>query len=531
MTDAHDAHDAHETHAQQQPRSGLTRRDLMALAGALPLAAGAGSARAQGAAPARGGVLKVSANGNPSSLDPATGGAGTDHTFLWTIFDTLVEWDYETLKAKPGMAAFNFPDPRTLVLDIKPGITFHDGTPMDAAAVKFNLDRGRTDARSNIKADLQNVAEVVASGALQVTIKLARPDTALPAILSDRAGMMVSPKAVQALGQEHDRKPVGAGPWKFVSWSANEKVVVTRADKYWRTDRGFVDGIEFSIIPELATGLRAVVAGQNDFAYAVPPRLMPLIDKAKNLTKVTGPTLYCLQLYFNTAKKGLDNLKVRQAINFALDRPSFVKASLAGVGEPAYMQLPKTHWAYDETLVGLYPHNIDRAKKLLAEAGYPDGLELTVGSYTDQDSVRRSEIVGEQLRKVGIRLKYITGTIPEISGQFFGNEKKFDMLLSAWTGRPDPSMTYSLMYSKDAYFNAGRTDHGAKLAELLAESRVAERIEGRKLIFWQLQRLIMEQALVAPLAFQYELVAAAQQVKGYKPNLLGKPKYEFISKA
>ena len=503
----------------------LTRRDLMLLAGATALA---GEAAAQ-ATPQRGGVLKVSANANPSSLDPATGGAGSDHTFLWTIYDTLVEWDYDTLKAKPGMAAFNFPDPRTLVLDIKPGISFHDGTPMDAAAVKFNLDRARQDARSNIKADLQNVAQADVTGPLQVTVKLARPDTALPAILSDRAGMMVSPKAVQALGNEHDRKPVGAGPWKFVSWSANEKVVVTRADKYWRTDRGFVDGIEFSIIPELATGLRAVVAGQGDFAYQVPPRLIPIIDKAKNLQKLSGPTLYCLQLYYNCAKPGLNNLKVRQAINFALDRPGFVKASLAGVGEPAYMNLPKTHWAYDDTLVNLYPHNLDKARALLAEAGFKDGLDLTVGSYTDQDSVRRSEIVMEQLRKVGIRLKFITGTIPEISGQFFGAEKKFDMLLSAWTGRPDPSMTYSLMYSKDAYFNAGRVDFGKDLTDLLAESRVAERIEGRKLIFWRLQRLVMEQALVAPLAFQYELVAASQKVKGYKPNLLGKPKYEFIS--
>jgi ABC-type transport system substrate-binding protein len=517
---------ADNAQAQRPTARGLNRRDLMALAGALPLA---GTAWAQGTAPQRGGVLKVSANANPSSLDPATGGAGSDHTFLWTLFDTLVEWDYDTLKTKPGMAAFSFPDPRTMVLDIKPGILFHDGTPMDAAAVKFNLDRARTDPRSNIKADLQNVAQADVTGPLQVTVRLARPDTALPAILSDRAGMMVSPKAVQTLGNEHDRKPVGAGPWKFVSWSANEKIVVTRADKYWRSDRGFVDGIEFSIIPELATGLRAVVAGQNDFAYQVPPRLMPLIDKAKNLQKVTGPTLYCLQLYFNVAKTPLDKLKVRQAINHALDRNSFVKASLAGVGEPAYMNLPKSHWAYDPTLVGLYPHNIALAKKLLAEAGFPNGIDLTVGSYTDQDSVRRSEIVGEQLRKAGIRLKFTTGTIPEISGQFFGKEKKFDMLLSAWTGRPDPSMTYSLMYSKDAYFNAGRVDHGQKLTDLLAESRVAERIEGRKLIFWQLQRELMEQALVAPLAFQYELVAASQKVKGYKPNLLGKPRYEYIS--
>ena len=261
------------------PLAPVTRRELMVLLGAGAAAAGH-PAWAQ-ATPQRGGVLKVSANANPSSLDPATGGAGTDHTFLWTIFDTLVEWDYDTLKTKPGLAAFNFPDPRTLVLDIKPGISFHDGSPLDAAAVKFNLDRGRQDARSNIKADLNSVAQVDISGPLQVTVKLLRPDTALPAILSDRAGMMVSPKAAQALGKDHDRKPVGTGPWKFVSWADNERVVVSRADKYWRQDRGFVDGIEFSIIPELSTGLRAVVAGQNDFAYQLPPRLTPVTSEQK----------------------------------------------------------------------------------------------------------------------------------------------------------------------------------------------------------------------------------------------------------
>lgn len=518
----------HDREADYTQRA-LTRRDLMMAAGAIAGSVTTGAAWAQGSTPRRGGVLKVSATANPSSLDPATGGAGSDHTFLWTIFDTLVEWDYATLKTKPGLASYEFPDPLTMLLDIKPGIVFHDGSPLDAAAVKFNLDRSRQDPRSNIKADLQNVGEVVVSGPLRVTVKLQRPDTALPAILSDRAGMMVSPKAVQALGNEHDRKPVGAGPWKIVNWAANEKVVVTRAERYWRKDRGFVDGIEFSIIPELATGLRAVVAGQNDFAYQVPARLTPIIDKAKDLQKISGPTLYCLQLYLNMAKPGLDKLKVRQAINHALDRKSFVKASLAGVGEPAYMNLPKNHWAYDETLADLYPHDPDKARKLLAEAGYKDGIELTVGCYTDQDSVRRSEIVMEQLRKSGIRLKFITGTIPEISGQFFGTEKKFDMLLSAWTGRPDPSMTYSLLYSKDAYFNAGRVDTGKELADLMAESRVAERIEARTLIFRRLQRHVMENALVAPLAFQYELVAASKKTKGYTPNLLGKPKYEFIS--
>ena len=510
-------------------RTPLSRRGLLALLGTGAVAAGIGrAARAQGA-PRRGGVLRVSGAANPSSLDPATGGAGSDHTFLWSMFDTLVEWDYATLNPKPGMASWVYADPRTLVLTINPGIAFHDGTPLDAAAVKVNLDRGRQDPRSNIKADLSSVASVEVTGPLQVALKLSRPDTALPAILSDRAGMMVSPQALEKFGKDHDRNPVGAGPWKFVSWADNQKIVTTRHDRYWRSDRGFLDGIEFSIIPELATGLRSVVAGQNDLVYALPPRLQPLIEKAKQLTMASGPTLYVLQLYLNLAKKPLDDARVRQALNFAIDRDTFVKAGLNGIGEPATMNLPASHWAYDKSVATLYPYDPDRARRLLDEAGLKAGLELSVGGYTDQDSVRRAEILIEQLAKVGVRLKFVRGTVAEISAQFFGNEKKFDTLMSAWTGRPDPAMTYGLMYAKDAYFNAGRVEASAELSALLDESRASESIDLRRQVFARIQRIVMEQALVVPLAFTYELVAMSGKVRGYRPNLLGKSKYEFLS--
>jgi len=111
----------------------LTRRQAMALASAAGASAliNAG-AFAQGA-PKKGGVLKIAANANPSSLDPATGGSGADHTMLFPMFDTLTEWDYETLKPKPGLAeSWKFPDPQTLVLNLRSGVTFHDGSPLDA---------------------------------------------------------------------------------------------------------------------------------------------------------------------------------------------------------------------------------------------------------------------------------------------------------------------------------------------------------------------------------------------------------------
>jgi len=517
--------DHHDTTPPRVQQIALRRREALALLGAGALGATSLDALAQ----AKGGVLKVASPANPSSLDPATGGAGSDHVFLWTIYDTLVDWDYATLKPVPGMAEWATPDANSFVLTIKPGITFHDGTPMDAAAVKFNLDRNRGDARSNLKVDLVNITAVDVTGPLTVKLTMKQLDAALPAILSDRAGMMVSPKAVQALGNEHDRKPVGAGRWKFVSWADNQKVVVTRNDKYWRAGQPALDGLEISVIPEMATGLRSVVAGQNHLAYGLSARYSPIASKAKNVTVVTGPTLYCYMLYMNYAKGPLTNPKVRQAINFALNRQLFINATMGGVGEPAAMLLPSTHWGYDKAVAALYKFDPEHGKKLMAEAGFPNGLDITVGGYSDQDSVRRAEVLIEQLGKIGIRCKFTNGTIAEISGQFFGNEKKFDALLSAWTGRPDPSMTYALAFGKGAYYNAGRSEASEALSQLLLDSRAKEDIAYRKGVFAKLQHIVMAQALAAPIAFQFEMDAVATTVKGFKPNLLGKPKFWDVS--
>lgn len=509
-------------------RHGLSRRDALALAGGSAASAFIGlDALAQGA-PKRGGVLKVSANTNPSSLDPATGGSGYDHTVLYTLFDTLTEWDYETLKPKPGLAeSWSFPDPQTLVLNIRSGVTFHDGEPLNAEAVKFNLERNKTEQRSNIKSDLSTVVSVAVSGPQQVTLKLSQPDTALPGILSDRAGMMVSPKNAKEKGNI-DRLPVGAGAYSFVSWTDNEKVVVKRFDKYWRAGERYLDGIEFAIIPELSTGLRSVVAGQNDIVYSLPARQKPVIQRAKNLTAVTGPTVFCIQFYYNRAKPPFNDLRVRRAVNFAIDRESFVKATLEGVGEPALMNLPTSHWAYDAETAKLTAYDPAKARALLKEANIPEGFAIEFISYTDQDSIRRQEVVIEQLSKVGLKATFANGSVAEMSAAFFSKDQKGASLFSAWTGRPDPSLTYTLMYSKEAYFNAGKADVPEGLPEALKETRLSENLDERRKAFAKVQRLVMENALVCPIAFQFELDALGPRVKGFKPNLLGKPKYESV---
>jgi peptide/nickel transport system permease protein/peptide/nickel transport system substrate-binding protein len=507
-----------------------TRRELMALiSGALAGATLSGNAFAQ-ATPKRGGILRISAPANPSSLDPATGGAGSDHAFLFTMYDTLTEWDFETLKPKPGLAeSWKFTDPNTLVLNIRAGVTFHDGTPLDAEAVKFNLERNKSDAKSNIKADLGSMVTAEVTGPMQVTLKLSTPDAALPGILSDRAGMVVSPTAVKAASAGTlNRTPVGAGAYAFVSWADGEKIVIKRNEKYWKPNRPYPDGIEFSIIPELTTGARSVTAGQNDLIYQLPPRQKAIMDRVPSVKVFNGPTLYVFQIFLNWAKPPFENIKVRQAFNFAVDREAFVKAALAGLAEPAYMNLPKAHWAYDKSVAALYPYDPDRARKLLGEGGYKEGTVIEIGGYNDQDSVQRQEILIEMFRKAGMNVKFVNAPIAEASAAFFGPEKRNAGLLAAWTGRPDPSLTYSLMFTKDAYYNGGRAPVPPELEAAIKESRASEDIETRAKAFATVQRLVMENAFVLPLAFQFELVAMNKKVQGYRPNLLGKPKYDDV---
>ena len=508
-----------------------TRREAMALiSGAMAgVALGGGGVRAQGA-PKRGGILRISAPTNPSSLDPATGGAGSDHAFLFTMYDTLTEWDFETLKPRPGLAeSWSFTDPTTLVLKIRPGVTFHDGTPLDAEAVKFNLERNKSDPKSNIKADLAAMASVEVTGPMQVTLKLNAPDAALPGILSDRAGMMVSPTALKASATGNvARTPVGAGAYAFVSWADGERIVIKRNEKYWKENRPYPDGIEFAIISELTTGVRSVTAGQNDLIYQLPPRQKVVVERSNSLKVVNGPTLYVFQIFLNWARPPFDDVRVRKAFNLAIDREAFVKAALAGLAEPAYMNLPKSHWAYDKSVVELNPYDPDKARKLLAEAGFKEGTVIEIGGYPDQDSVQRQEILIEQLRKAGISVRFVNAPVAEASAAFFGPEKRGAGLLAAWTGRPDPSLTYSLMFTKDAYYNGGRAAVPPELEAAIKESRASEDIEIRRKAFAVVQRLVMENAFVVPLAFQYELVAMNKRVQGYKPNLLGKPKYDDV---
>ena len=431
-----------------------------------------------GPAPKRGGILRVAADFQPTNLDPVAGSQGGDFRFLYPIYQSLVDWDPNTLKPIPGLATkWAFTDNQTLVLELRQGVKFHDGTPFDAVAAKFNLDRSKTDPKSNIKTDLASVSTIAVSGPFQLTLKLNRPNSALPSILAERSGLMASPAAIQKFGADFARNPVGTGPWKFAVWRDNEILSVRRNTLYWKPGQPYLDGIDFHIIADTNIGLRSVIAGENDLVTSLSSAQKPVVDRESGLVSSFSTSQAMFPIWLNYARKPFDDVRVRQALNYAIDRNAFNKATEAGLNEVANGILPKSHWAYDPTIQSMYPYDPAKARDLLAAAGLRNGFDMSLIGPTDERSRQRQQVVIEQLKAVGVRVTLQGFSVNDAIKSFF-TDKKGDALLILWGGRPDPSMTLRDLFSKDSFYNPARTEPDG-FGEALATTEASQDLSVR----------------------------------------------------
>lgn len=503
---------------------GLTRRMALALGAGTALVAG----RAEAQAPRRGGTLRAVLDANPSSLDPHVGGQGGDHAPLSTLFDRLVDYEPDTLAPKPSLAtAWRFEGPTRLVLELRQGVVFHDGTPFDAEAVKANFAHMMTNPRSTVRADIAAVAEVEVASSHVVVLRLKQPDTTLPMVLTDRAGMMSSPKALAERGENYGRNPVGTGPMEFVRWADAAEVVVRRNERYWKPGEPLLDGIVMPIITDTTTGLRSVRAGQNHISLNVDAQQVPAMRRATDVTASIQNTFRLQQCYINFSKPPLNDIRLRQAINFAIDRVAYARVVLGGVGAAADLHVPQGLWAFDAEAAGRYPHDPDRAKRLIAEAGFAPGQLTINASYaSNQLNAQRIEILASFLDRVGVRLTSTTGTLTATLQTW--REGVGDIRLANWTGRPDPALTYQLLLHPDSAFNIGRAVPSPELIAAIAASRTVESLDERRAAMARVLRLEREFALTLPLAFEPEITALSRRVRNYIPNLAGRPRFEQV---
>jgi ABC-type transport system substrate-binding protein len=496
----------------------LSRRAFMAAATAsVGVGALGGLAHAAGHS---GGILHISYPFQPTSLDPAFGRQNGDFDFLYPVFETLVDWEPATMLPKPALAtSWHFTDPTIFVLKLRENVAFHDGTRFDAKAAKFNLDRCMNEPKSNAKGDLATVTRVEITRPYELTFHLNRPNAALPLILSGRAGFMASPDAVTKAGEGFARNPVGTGPWKFSAWRDNEIVSFRRNENYRDKDLPLPDGVDFHIIADSNTGLSSVIAGENDFVWALASSQKLAVDRS-GLGQSIGASQQLFLLWINQARGPLRDVRVRQALNYAIDRNAYNKVTEAGLNEVAHSLVPKAHWAYDRSLESYYPHDPAKARALLAAAGFPNGLDLTLTGPTDQPSTQRQEFVIEQLRQVGVRAKLTALSVNDSIKAYF-YDKQFDLLLIVWGSRQDPSMMFNTLFSKDSPSNPSGIEP-AGFGDALAATQAVPDIKTRVRALSKIQHIVADNALMVPLVFDAQFSAFTKRVKGYKPNLFGR---------
>ena len=473
-------------------------------------------------APKRGGVLRVVHTSTPSRLDPHTATSGFDHYVLYPMFDRLVHFD-ANMSPIPGLAeSWESPDDRTLILHLREGVTFHDGTPLNAEAVIYNLNRGLTLPDSAVAVDIESIESMEAIDDLTVKLNLNRPDSALVLNLSDKAGMMVSPTAAERLGDDFQSAPVGAGPFKFVEYVPGESLKLEAYEDYYLEGLPYLDGMEFTILSDSRTAVNALLSGQADFDTTVDVPDIDRIESASGYQLVSTETLALNRCFLRLGEGPFSILEVRKALNFGVDRDALNMVINRGLGEPIYAPLPTSHWAYPTDQTPVYRYDPEHAKELLESAGYPDGIDIDLIVVNSERDKAMVEAMQAQLEPAGIRLEVTVLDIAEASPAFRENGEG-DMYCVGWSGRPDPHPSFQGIYDPDSVYV---TDYEPPegLIEALEATIAVSDIEERAAAFKEVHRIAtVENALDFLVAARPGLQAHSDAVKGYVPNTYGKP--------
>jgi ABC-type transport system substrate-binding protein len=257
----------------------------------------------------------------------------------------------------------------------------------------------------------------------------------------------------------------------------------------------------------------------------VPPQQFQALKTDRTLRTHEAISLAYWRVYLNLSKPPLDKKPAREAINYAIDRVSLLKAITFGLGEIAVTPFPTVHWAHDPALRPV-PYDPGRAKAKLAEAGLPNGFALDMVVEPAPEHVRRAEVLQAQLGAVGIKLDVKPMELAK-GVQLFFRGKDVMAANYRWTGRPDPDQAVRGMFHGTGFYNPGAY-RNARLEELMDQAKATYRHEDRRRVYHQVVELIQQEALDVPLFYAASLEAMTGSVQGYQPNLLGKPMFRGV---
>lgn len=385
-------------------------------------------------------TVRIGLAEDPDILDPDIGRTFVGRIVFASLCDKLFEITPD-LEIVPQLATGYSvsEDGLTLTLTIREGVVFHDGTPLDAAAVKYNLERSLNLPGSNRASELAQLQSVEVIDAYTVQLNLSEPFAPLIAILSDRAGMMVSPTAAEAAGEQFGNRPVCAGPFAFRERVAQDRIVLERFADYWDAERIAVDRVVFLPIPDSSVRLANLQSGDLDLIERVAPTDLTIVRSDNRLALASVPSLGYQGITINLANPEprdhpLSDVRVREALELAIDRNVINQVVFDGefvVGNQPVP--PSSPWYLPD-----YPileRNVERARELLREAGYERvSFELMVAN--NPQSVRIGEVIQALAAEVGFEVSIrATEFATALNLQ---EEGAYDVFQIGWSGRLDP---------------------------------------------------------------------------------------------
>ncbi|MGA9381999.1 MAG: ABC transporter substrate-binding protein [Phormidium sp.] len=503
-------------------------------------------------------VLVYGSGGSPVNLEPGNITDGNSLIVQQQIYERLLEFKPGTTDLQPSLATSwsVSADGKTWTFKLRPGVKFHDGTNFDADAVKFNVERwwdaknpnGYRNAGKSyeiwqqifggFKGDpnslLQNFV-VVDKSTVQFVLK--QPFAAFPSAIGSGFFGMASPAAIKKAGANYgtpNSLAIGTGPFIFKEWRTGDRVTLAKNPNYWQKDLPKTNQLVIRFVTDPAARLAQLRAGQIDFTVDLAPDQIKEIQSDRNLVAVPRPSFNVGYLALNTSYKPLADVRVRQAIDLAINKQQIVQAFWGDLGENSPHFIPSIlSWAQSKNLTKR-EQNPQKAKELLTQAGYPNGFDLElwympVSRPYFPTPKPIAEAFAADLSAIGIRVKLNT----KDWAAYIADRKKtpgFQAFMLGWTADyGDPDSFYYPHFGPGGTVDIGNWKND-KVIQLLNQGRATGDQAERAKIYAQVDEILHQEAVRLPIVHSQPLLAKRKNVQGWIPSPLGSEDFAGIEK-
>ena len=488
-------------------------------------------------------VLVFARGGDSESLDPGSTTDGESSRVTQQVLEGLLEFDKESFDLTPGLAHDweVSEDGLTYTFFLEEGVTFHDGTDFNAEAVKVNFERWADPEHEYAFTDDGYVYSMYGTmfggfagddGHVIEEINVVN-DHEIEFVLNQPLGFFLqnlgmsyfaitSPAALEEHGAAINENPVGTGPFKFVSWSKDDSIVLDKFEDYRMDGLPKLDRVIFEVIPDNAARLIALKSGEIDIMDGLNPDDAAGVDADEGLELLTRSENNFGYVGFNTQKEPFDQVEVRQAINHAIDKQAIADALYAGYATTAKNPLPPGYLGYNDE-VEEYAYDPDRARELLAEAGFEDGLDIELWTMPvarpympDPETV--SQIVQNNLAEVGVNATIVREEwAPYLEKTLQGEHQLFILGWSGTNGDPDYFLS-SLLHGSNVGSSNRNFYQNDEVDELLDSAKRAIDQDERADLYAQAQALISEDSPMVTLVHSTPVMATTTKVVNYVPH-------------